>query len=124
MSEYVTRYKVEGYSRDYLLKTLKSARYVAIKESMKEPRPYMDNGKSVMNYHPKWIDEIVFLKANGFLQQSGNAKDLGYVNYISEKQKWLWRPSNKKDSVWLDKEGGATRRLTPKERDLYLHLFG
>ena len=130
--EYITEYKVDGYARDFYLKTLKSARYVAMKESMKEPRPYMDYGKKynpytdtpkeVMNYYPKWIEEVKFVKAGGFLQQVGKSKTIGYVKFVSEKQRWAWRPTNIKDSVWLDKDGGAVRKVAPKERDL-LHAM-
>ena len=113
-------YRVEGYSRDYYFKSIVKARAFAIKETMKEPRPYMDNGMPVMNYYPKWIDAVPFIQATGFKQQSGKAKNFGRISYIPEVQRFIWRPNRKNETAWIDKSGKVARRLTQKERNLYL----
>ena len=122
--KYVKEYRVEGYSRDIYTKTIKAARYVAMKESMKEPRPHQIYGRQeeIMNYYPKWVDEITFIRGEGFLQQTGKAKEIGHIYFVTDKQKWMWIPTRRADSVWIDNNGGVVRKLTSKERKRYVGL--
>lgn len=133
--DYVVQYKVIGYSNDYYRTSLNHARAIAIAESLKRTEIHTDSygNRNVLGSTHTYIDEVAFYKGKGYLHQVGNAKQAGFVKFVENphgaeyafrglkiRGRWLWRASNKTESVWLDKDGRGTARLTKAERDKYI----
>jgi len=104
-----------------MFKSLADARKYAIEYCIREKQ----SGRSPINmdgnyYGHENIDARLFYryKPEGtsltYNQQSGKTKYAGYV-YIVNPAVIYWRPSNKKDSAWLNRDGRVKRKMTRKE---------
>ena len=104
-----------------MFKSLADARKCAISYSVSEHQ----SGRAVTNrdgnyYDHQYIDARLFYKYKPsgtsltYSQQSGRIKTAGYV-YIRNPTEIYWRPTNKKDSAWLNRDGRVKRKMTRKE---------
>lgn len=104
-----------------MFKSLADARGYAIEYCIKQH----ERGQRITNrdgnyYDTNLIDARLFHKYRPdgtsltYNQQSGKTKNVGYV-YVRNPDQIYWRPANKKDSAWLNRDGRVKRRMTPKE---------
>lgn len=119
----VSGYTVSGYKAGkYLTDNLSFARYVAVRESMRDPRPYVDyaKGRQTVTYRPMRIDRTEYTKSLSAKsrKQVGSSQAIGTVRYIPEKERWIWITSDK-TPLWIFKSGRPYRKLTKSEMELY-----
>lgn len=122
--DYVVGYEVDiYYGNSPLFNNLSDARAFAIEYGYKHPNKLTDSWGNPKPSTPSdhvEIKEVTYVRADGFLQQSGKSRVVGWTLYYPDIDKWIWRDKVKSNSVWMNKNGRGYKKLTRSELNNYV----